>query len=202
MHRSRAAILDAAARCVERHGVGGTTMAGIADTASVAKATLYNHFRTKDDVLGALVTARVDALAEACRAVAVGRPLPAAAPGLVPPDVGAGLGAALRVAAGALASSGPLRRVAADEPAVAARLATPGQGPFWDAVCGHVTGVLADAGARHDRAAVDLVLRWLAAQVLAPASADEVALAAALLEAGLTPDSPAPPVEGPASPAG
>ena len=93
MHRSRAAILDAAARCVERHGVAGTTMAGIADAAAVAKATLYNHFRTKDDVLGTLVVTRVGAVATACREVAAGRPLPAVVPGLPSPDVGTGLGA-------------------------------------------------------------------------------------------------------------
>jgi AcrR family transcriptional regulator len=187
MHRSRTAILQAAGHCVERYGVRRTTMGDIALKAGVAKATLYNHFRTKDDVLAALLQAHVARLGGACREVAAGRPLPAAVPGLAGPDVGSGLGAALRVAAAAVAASGPLRRVVADEPELAAALATPTVGAAWDLVRGQVVDVLAAAGARADRPAVDLVLRWLAGQVLWPASAEEVALAAPLLGAGLAP---------------
>src|SRR3954467_4488632 len=64
MNRTRAALLSGAARAVE---VSGTkiTMAQVAAAAGVAKATLYNHFRTRDAVLGALVEHQVEAIIEA-----------------------------------------------------------------------------------------------------------------------------------------
>ncbi|MDX6225062.1 MAG: TetR/AcrR family transcriptional regulator, partial [Frankiales bacterium] len=57
MLRTRAAILDGAERCIERDGIRRTTMSDVSGEAKVAKATLYNHFRTKDDVMSALVLA-------------------------------------------------------------------------------------------------------------------------------------------------
>jgi AcrR family transcriptional regulator len=185
MLRTRGNLLEATAHCVERYGVRRTTMGDIALKAVVAKATLYNHFRTKDDVLTALVDARCAAVAETCLAVAAG--LAVRAPeGLGSPDLGRGLAAALRVAAAALAADGPLRRVVRDEPALAARLATPGDGRSWDAARARVTQVLEAAGAPADPPAVAVVLRWLCSQVLWPTDPAEAALAAELLEQGLT----------------
>lgn len=188
---ARGAVLAAAAHCVERHGVRRTTMADIARRAGVAKGTLYNHFRTKDDVLAGLVAARLDQLVSQCAAVAAGRPLPAAAVALPSPDVGSGLAAALQVAAAALASSGPLRRVAADDAPLAVRLASGGDGGGgdggggWDAARAGVRCVLAAGGARTDDAAVALVLRWLAGQVLWPAAPEEARATAGLLAAAV-----------------
>jgi AcrR family transcriptional regulator len=152
MARTRSNLLDAAAHCVERYGVRRTTMGDIALKAVVAKATLYNHFRTKDDVLTALATSRATALAQTCLAVARGEPVPSP-PGLASPDLGAGLAAALRTAAAGLASDGPLRRVVTDEPALAARLAAPGSGRSWDLARALVAEVLEAAGAPADPAA-------------------------------------------------
>src|SRR5581483_10636450 len=61
MNRTRAAILDGARRAVE---VSGTkiTMAQVAAAAGVAKATLYNHFRTREAVLDALLLDEVQVL--------------------------------------------------------------------------------------------------------------------------------------------
>lgn len=186
MQRTRSALIDAAAHCVERYGVRRTTMGDVALKAAVAKATLYNHFRTKDDLLAALVESRAAALASVCEAVAAGRPPAATGTGDIGShDLGAGLAAALRCAAAGLAADRPLRRTVADEPALASRLATPGDGRGWEAVRGHVARMLEAADAPADRAAVDVVLRWLVSQVLWPAGADEVALAAGLLERGL-----------------
>jgi AcrR family transcriptional regulator len=185
MLRTRANLLAATAHCVERYGVRRTTMGDIALKAVVAKATLYNHFRTKDDVLAALVDARTAALAQTCEAVAAGRPV-AAPEGVGSPDLGRGLAAALRVAAAALTADGPLRRVVADEPALAALLATPGDGRGWHAVRARVAAVLEAAGVDAGPPAVDVVLRWLVGQVLWPAPPQEAALAADLLEHGLS----------------
>ncbi|MDT4917587.1 MAG: TetR/AcrR family transcriptional regulator, partial [Pseudonocardiales bacterium] len=50
MSRTRAALLSGAARAVSVTG-SRITMAQVATAAGVAKATLYNHFRTRDAVL-------------------------------------------------------------------------------------------------------------------------------------------------------
>ena len=51
MSRTRAALLAGAAAAVEASGTK-ITMAQVATAAGVAKATLYNHFRTREAVLG------------------------------------------------------------------------------------------------------------------------------------------------------
>ena len=167
MLRTRAALLEAAATCVERHGVRRTTMSDIAATGGVAKATLYNHFRTKDDVLAALVDAQVSALAEACAAVAAEK----------------GLAAALGLAAAEIGASPPLRRVATTEPALLAPLAVPGDARGWQAVHDAVAAVLAAAGVPAGPGQVELVLRWLLSQLLWPV--DVASLGADLLAQAL-----------------
>lgn len=166
MLRTRAAILEATAGCIERYGVRKTTMSDVSSRAGVAKATLYNHFRTKDDLLAALVLARIDALATAAAAQ---------------PSLASALG---RVAA-ELAGSAPLRRVAANEPAVLAALVTPTDGRGWAAARAAVASVLTGAGAAADPPAVDLVLRWLAGHALWAATPGEAGLGAEVLAAGL-----------------
>ena len=160
MRRTRAALLDAAQGCVERDGVRRTTMGGLAAAAGVAKATLYNHFRTKDDVLAALVEDRVTALAaQAADRVRA-----------------AGLVAALDDVAAQLAALPALRRVAAEEPALLVPLLVPGDGPAWVAARRGAAEALEAAGVPGDEAAVELVLRWCASQLLWPATGSAVAL--------------------------
>jgi AcrR family transcriptional regulator len=168
MLRTRAAILDATAGCIERYGVRKTTMSDVASKGGVAKATLYNHFRTKDDLLKALVLSRVEALASECSELAA-----------------AGLGPALEHAGQWLDACRPVRRVAADDPALLAALGTPATGRLWDAARVAVETVLREAGAPSDAVAVDLVLRWLCGHVMWPGTSDEVAAGARLLAVGL-----------------
>ena len=166
MSRTRAAILAAAVDCVARQGLRRTTMSEVSAAAGVAKATLYNHFRTKDDLLEGLVLARVADLEADCLAAA-----------------GDGLAPALECAAAALAGCAPLRRVVADDPGP---LVVPGPGRPWDAARSAVAAVLAAAGVPAHPAAVDLVLRWVVAQAAWPGSPEEVALGARVLGHGLT----------------
>ena len=168
MLRTRAAILDAAASCVTSHGVRRTTMSDVAATGRVAKATLYNHFRTKDDLLDALVLSRIELLAERCVEAA-----------------GAGPAAVLELAASELAALPVLARARQDEPAVVAALAVPGSGRLWTAGRDAVRTVLVAAGVATDDAVVDLVLRWLVAQAVWPGTRDEVSLGARVLAEGL-----------------
>ena len=167
MLRTRAAILAAAEDCVARVGVRRTTMSEVSAAGGIAKATLYNHFRAKPDLLEGLLLARIDGLAD--RGAQTG-----------------GVAAALGLVADELAASPALRRAAADEPEVVAALVQPGEGRAWQAARAAVVRVLTSSGAGADAAAVDVVLRWLLAQAVAPATPAEVAGGARLLAAALT----------------
>ena len=166
MDRTRAALLAGARRAVEASGTR-ITMAQVAAAAGVAKATLYNHFRTRDAVLAALVEQQVTELVSSVN----DRPLPDA----------------LAAAADAIGEH-PLRRALADlEPATLARLGRiDAEARGWALARDAVTAALATAG----RGGGDLVLRWMASFLLSPADAAAVADDLAILLAAL-PDVPA-----------
>ena len=71
MGRTRLGLLTGAARAFAEHGLRRSTMQSVAAAAGVAKATLYNHFRTKDDVATALLGLELDRLST----LAAGLPL-------------------------------------------------------------------------------------------------------------------------------
>jgi len=64
MNRTRAGLLSGAARAFAQHGLRRSTMQSIAAAAGVAKATLYNHFRTKDEVAAELLAVELDRLSD------------------------------------------------------------------------------------------------------------------------------------------
>jgi AcrR family transcriptional regulator len=103
MGSTRAVVLTAALRLLAERGARRTSMTDIAVAAGIAKGTLYNHFRTKDEILAALLTDRIRALAAECAAL----PLPEA----------------LELAARRLAEDAAVQRLAAENPAVAHPLA-------------------------------------------------------------------------------
>lgn len=163
MSRTRAALLDGARIAV---AAGGTriTMAEVASAAGVAKATLYNHFRTREAVLGALLLDEIERLV----AGATARPF----------------AEALEVTAQSIAANPVLRGLAAVEPAALAALAridltAPGWRLAHDAV---VTALGTTTG-------VDTVLRVLASYVVSPAGPAAVAADVALLMAGIAPEN-------------
>lgn len=168
MHRTRAALLDAAEHCIARYGARHTTMGDVALKAAVAKGTLYNHFRTKEDLLAGLVQARVDDVAQAC----LGR-------------AGEGAAVVLAAAAEAVCRNEALRRVVTEEPALAARLAAaegPGRGRALDAV----RRVLEAATGRPvGEASAQLTLQWLTSLLLRPADGDSAGAQARLLAAAV-----------------
>jgi AcrR family transcriptional regulator len=53
---TRSRILDAALGVFSEHGFEGSTLQQVADLLGLTKAALYYHFRSKDDILVALVT--------------------------------------------------------------------------------------------------------------------------------------------------
>jgi AcrR family transcriptional regulator len=164
MSRTREGLLDGALSAVERVGVRRLTMSAVAQRAGVAKATLYNHFRTKDDLLAALVDHEVRDVAE--------RALRAAAAGTVADG--------LDRAAADLGEHVAVRRVLAAEPELAVVLVAPTDAPTW----GHVGIGLADLlGTDGDDPAVEVCLSWLLRQLVAPQEATARRAAAELLAA-------------------
>jgi len=152
MSRTREAALDGAVRAIAKYGSRKATMGDIAMIAGIAKATLYNHFRTRDDVYRAVVEAEVATICERA-AVRV-------------PD---GFGCVLLEAASLIAAHPALRRIAADEPALIAALATIDDGPVWSGVRACVGETLRRCGLADGVGSVDVVLRYLASQLFAPA---------------------------------
>jgi len=164
MARTRAGLLDGALRAVTKHGTRRATMHDIAALAGVAKATLYNHFRTKDDVWSALVESEVRAIAQECAE------LP--------------LVEALAQAAVRLSEHPALRHVADTEPAAfAGLLARRSQPAGWRAAEEAVRDRLAAACLGGD----DLVLRWLSSYLAAPSRRGPIHTAAEALVRGLPP---------------
>jgi AcrR family transcriptional regulator len=184
MLRTRAAILEAAGRRLGSHGVRPTTMADLAYAAGIAKATLYNHFRTKPDVLSALVDDQVALLA--AEGTVAAQQLGESA------TAEERLAAALTGAAITLGTHPALRRITADEPGVLLPLLVPGEGRGWFQARAAVGDVLVVTGLPAVPDAVELVLRWLVSQLMWPVDADAAAGGAALLAAGIaTAEAPA-----------
>lgn len=165
MARTRVGLLDGARRAVGDQGTRRTTMNDIAARAGVAKATLYNHFRTKDDVWSALVEAEVRAVAAECAE------LP--------------LVDALALAARRLSEHDALRRVAEAEPvALAGLLVRRPTAAGWRAAEEAVRARLAVDGLAGD----DLVLRWLTSHLATPAPGPSIRTSAEALTRGLPAD--------------
>ena len=161
MSRSRAALLAGARRAVE---VSGTkiSMSQVATAAGVAKATLYNHFRTRDAVLAALLDHEVDEVVRH----AAGRPLDEA----------------LRLTADALSQHPVLLSLARREPATIVRLARiDNAAPNWHRVRGTVEQLLTVS----NRGGADTVLRWLSSLLVTPGTEASTAADVAVLMAGL-----------------
>lgn len=161
MSRTRTALMIGAARAVELNGTK-IAMAQVAVSAGVAKATLYNHFRTREAVLNALLIDQVE------RVIAdqVGKPLEQALADAAESIGSNPVRAALaRVEPSALAALGHVERT------------TPG----WRCARAGVDAALAGAG----RGGSEMVLRWLASFIVSPADAATIADDVAVLVAGL-----------------
>jgi AcrR family transcriptional regulator len=138
--RTRRGLLDGAARAFASAGLRGTTMQSIAATAGVAKGTLYNHFRTKDEVARELLATELDRLL----ALAGGLPL----------------AGALAALSDECAGHPVLRRLAETEPELLAVLFTTERWP-------ELTARLA-AALRVDDEGAELAARWLLGVALQP----------------------------------
>ncbi|MCA0146626.1 TetR/AcrR family transcriptional regulator [Blastococcus sp. LR1] len=161
MNRTRAGLLDGAARAFAEHGVRRSTMQSVAASAGVAKGTLYNYFRTKDDVVRALLSAEFDRLT--------------AAAGGLPLD------AALTALADELGTHPVLRRLAATEPEHLTALLL-ADSERWAELTGWLAAVLAV-----DADGAELAGRWLLGVVLQPGLTTQRRRQAAVLAGVLRP---------------
>ena len=149
MGRTRTALLEAALTAVEKHTARKATMGDVARIANVAKGTLYNHFRSKDELFEAAARAAVADLGQRAAVVAATD----------------GLGAGLAFAAEAIATSSVLARLRADEPAVLGTLLTASAGEETSLA---VQTVLTAGGLAGDAVAVEMVKRWLVGHLAGP----------------------------------
>jgi AcrR family transcriptional regulator len=165
MGRTRAGLLDGAARTFATHGLRASSMQSIAATAGVAKATLYNHFRTKDDVVRALLATEVERLTALAAAL--------------PRDQ------ALAALSDELGAHPVLRRLAEAEPEILAALVT-----VPSEVWGELVARLAEA-LQVGIDGAELAARWLLGVVLQPGRSTTRRRHAAFL-AGVLADVPPP----------
>jgi len=166
MGRTRLALLAGASQAVANTGTK-ITMSQVAAYSGVAKATLYNHFRTREAVLAALLAHQVDELIER-----VG---------------GAPLERALIETAIEVSTHPLLRLLAAADPGTLAALARvdtrlDGWRRAHDAVAAALSGA--------ELAGTNIILRWLASYVVTPASPESILEDVRILLAGL-PAAPA-----------
>ncbi len=157
-----------AARAFADHGVRGATMQAVASAAGVAKATLYNYFRTKDEVVRALLDAELE------RLCALAAALPREQ--------------ALAALADELGEHPVVRRLAATEPESLCVLVDLPPGT-WTALTGRLAAVLGT-----DEEGAGTAARWLLGVLLQPGRSSARHRAAARLAAVLpvsgTPDPP------------
>ncbi|NUS73611.1 MAG: TetR/AcrR family transcriptional regulator [Corynebacteriales bacterium] len=162
MSGTRQRVLQAASVLIAARGVRRMAMAELAREAGVAKGTLYNHFRTKEEVLNALVVAAIGEIADACAT------LP--------------LEAALDNASMVLSTHPLLRQLREHEPEQLGALAqAQTNAAGWRAAHEAVRKALLRAGKDADHA--ELVLRHLASFLIHPSvspSTSNAALAALL----------------------
>ena len=140
MGRTRLGLLTGAARAFAEQGLRRSTMQSVAAAAGVAKATLYNHFRTKDEVARALLALELDRLGAAAAALPTAEALAA-----LSDELGAHL---------------VLRRLAETEPEVLAALLGTDR---WAELTGRLAAAL-----RIDEDGAELAGRWLLGVVLQP----------------------------------
>jgi AcrR family transcriptional regulator len=161
MGRTRSALIAGAAKAVL---TGGTkiTMSQVATYSGVAKATLYNHFRTRDAVLAALLTREVDELIDRVAHLPLER--------------------ALVEAATEISNHQLVRVLAAGEPAtLAALLRVDVRIAGWR----RAHQALDEALVREGFAGASVVMRWLTSYLVTPASAESIVEDARIVLAGL-----------------
>ncbi len=168
MGRSRAAALDGARRVFAENGIRKASMGDVAVRGGLAKATLYNHFRTKGELIAGLVVDDVAEVAADCCDLARDD-----------------LSTALTRAADAVAQHPVLAGLRVVEPAALLAAVSPRDGQVWGSIRAQVALVLDAADVSSSVECVDVVCRWLSSHVLSPGSSAGRAAQARVIASGL-----------------
>jgi len=150
-------------------------MSEVAERGGVAKATIYNHFRSRGELLDGV-------LAEELRVLNL-------AADQAMPDKTGGVGPQLAVAAQLIATNPLLAAMRQHEPELLADLAGFTAGELdgrWLVVVDSVRARLLRSGCRADNPAVNVVLRWLISVAVAPTHEDELSQEASLMAAAVS----------------
>lgn len=148
--RTRSAILEATKILIARHGLQVTSMIEIADTAEVSRATLYNHFRSKESVMRGLLEFEVSRILE----LAADETSPA--PALARMSI-------------EISSNPALATMRTYDPAILTQLLSAGADPLWQQIHEGLVRLLPSSQT------VELTLRWLIGQVFAPLTPEQSA---------------------------
>jgi AcrR family transcriptional regulator len=170
MDRARAGILSGARATINQSGIRRMTMSGVAEHGGVAKATVYNHFRSRGELLDALLADEL-------------RLLNAAAD-----EAGDDVSAQLAAAATRISTNPLLAAMRQHEPELLATLAGFTAGELdgrWLDVVDSVRERLSRCGCRDDNPVVNVVLRWLVSVAVAPTADLELREEAMLIGAAL-----------------
>jgi AcrR family transcriptional regulator len=147
--RSRTAILAGAKTVIAEVGSFESNMVDIAARAQVSRATVYNHFADKEEMMFTLLESEILRLAD----------LAASAPS--PKD-------ALQVLSREISGDKALRKMTKTDPGDIAAFVTIGEHPLWAIVQESLTKIF---GLNNS----SLVLHWLLGQVASPLTSAESA---------------------------
>jgi len=160
-NKSRVAILAGAKSVISRVGNYKSNIADIAVSAQVAKATIYNQFADKAEMMESLVESEVIRLTELALAASSRQE-------------------GLALLSNAISQDLALRKLVESDPSDIARLVTITNHPTWVLVHQGIAKVF---GA--DSAACGVILRWLIGQIASPITEEESVAQARRLAATL-----------------
>ena len=157
--RSRAAILAGAKSVIADSGNYESNMIEIAARAQVSRATVYNHFADKEEMMLTLLESEIDRLAELARGASDNAE-------------------ALRLLSLEISSDPALRKMVTSDPLDIARFVTLNDHPLWARVISHVREIFGENNSA-------LIIRWLIGQIGAPLTSAESASQALQLASAL-----------------
>ena len=158
---TRQALLDGARVVFAEVGVRNANMIEIADRSEVARATLYNHFRDKDELVVALIEDEIERM----------RNLIASAPDRRE---------VLFLLANEISQNAALRKVLVLEPHLIATLAQISDTPIWN----QARNILATS-LRTSSVGVEIALRWCISQFFTPIASGDLESSISALERSL-----------------
>jgi AcrR family transcriptional regulator len=160
-NKSRVAILASAKLVIAKVGNYQSNIADIAVSAQVAKATIYNQFADKAEMMESLVESEVIRLTELALAASSRQE-------------------GLALLSNAISQDLALRKLVESDPSDIAKLVTITNHPTWVLVHQGIAKVFGS-----DSAACGVILRWLIGQIASPITEEESVAQARRLAASL-----------------